>query len=276
MKTIAEIIELSAQFLAVRKADRPKRSAEELLAHILKCKRMDLYLGFDRPVVESELVTLRALLKRYGAGEPLAYTLGEVDFLGCKIKVDKRVLIPRPETEILASMIVKEAKAGQVLWDVCTGSGCIGIALKKAVADLQVALSDLSSDALAVATENAKDLPVEIYQGDLLAPFIGKKADIIVCNPPYISEKEYLKLDPSVRDFEPKLALVGGERGTEIYKRLAKVLPDFLNAGGKVFFEIGFDQKEAIKEIFSDTIWARREVLNDWAGLPRFFFLEKQ
>ena len=211
MKTIAEVIKLSASYLEERKIDPPRRIAEELLSHVLQLKRIDLYLQFDRPVVEVELTRLREWVKRAGKGEPLEYVTGEVEFFGCTIKIDQRVLIPRPETEILVEMISKRVKNG-VLWDLCTGSGCIGIALKRALPELSVTLSDLSPDALALAAENAKGLEIEILQGDLLEPFRGRKADFVVCNPPYISQREFFTLDPAVRDFEPIMALVAGER----------------------------------------------------------------
>src|SRR5690606_21382189 len=115
----------------------------------------------DRPLVESEVVDLRALLKRYASGEPLQYVIGELDFLGAKIKVDRRALIPRQETEILADLIAKKVSSG-TLWDVCTGSGCIGVSLKKAKPQLKVVLSDISKEALALAKENAQGLDIEI------------------------------------------------------------------------------------------------------------------
>lgn len=263
MKTIGEIIQLSHQFLAGQK--RGKRIAEEIIAHVLGIKKLDLYLQYDKPLVEAELVRIREMLKRVVKNEPLEYVLGEVEFFGCRIRVDRRVLIPRPETEILVEKIAKEAKSG-TLWDVCCGSGCIGIALKKANPDLQVFLSDISKDALNLAAENAKLNGVEVtfLHGDLLEPFKGRKADWIVCNPPYVSEEEYRHLDASVKDFEPKLALVGGPRGTEYYERLAASLPE----GAHVFFEIGSMQGKPLQELFPS---AKLEC--DWAGHPRFLFI---
>lgn len=267
MKTIGEILKLSQEFLGDRKIDRPRRTAEEIIAHVLHLKKMDLYIQFDKPIVEKELALIRELLKRCSKGEPLDYALGVVDFFGCRIKIDQRVLIPRPETEILVERVAKLAPKG-VLWDVCTGSGCIGIALKKACPELQVTLSDISGEALALAAENAKlnGVEVSILQGDLLSPFKGEKADFVICNPPYISEDEYTKLDPSVRDYEPKLALVGGAGGAEFYERLKRDLPAHLNPGAQVFFEIGAGQGEALKRLFPEG-----ELHADWAGLPRFF-----
>jgi release factor glutamine methyltransferase len=254
--------------------------AEDLLAHVLKCKRIDLYLQYDRPLVENELALMREFVKRAGVQEPIDYLIGEVDFFGCKISVDKRVLIPRPETEILVDLIVKkiEFPEGKVLWDICTGSGCIGISLKKRLPELEVSLSDLSSEALFLASQNRQknQVEVEICQGDLLEPFVGRKADFIVCNPPYIQLSEYFLLDASVKDFEPRGALVGGERGTEFYERLERELPPLLNHGASVFFEIGSGQGATLKKIFSSSIWTSQQVHLDWSGKERFFFLEMQ
>jgi release factor glutamine methyltransferase len=267
MKTIGEILKLSGEFLSDRKIDRPRRTAEEIIAHVLHLKKMDLYIQFDKPIVENELGIIRELLKKSAKGEPLDYVLGETEFFGCRFKIDRRVLIPRPETEILVEKVAKEAKGG-VLWDICTGSGCIGISLKKACPELRVTLSDISSEALGLAAENAKlnGVEVSILKGDLLEPFKGQKADWVICNPPYISEEEYTKLDVSVSAYEPKLALVGGVKGTEFYERLKRDLPSYLNVGAKVFFEIGSSQGEALKKLFPEG-----ELHADWAGHPRFF-----
>jgi release factor glutamine methyltransferase len=267
MRTIGEVLKLSSDFLSERKIDRARRIAEELLCHVLKTKKIDLYLQFDKPVIDAELARLRELLKRSAKNEPIEYITGEVDFFNCRIKVDPRVLIPRPETEILVELISKKNPTG-ALWDICTGSGCMGIALKKAHPALSVTLSDISPDALSLARENAalNQVEVELLQGDLLAPFKGQKADLIICNPPYIAQAEMNTLDSSVKDFEPHLALVAGERGTEFYERLALELPNYLNPNGQVFLEIGSTQGEALKKLFP-----HGQLHLDWAGHPRFF-----
>lgn len=279
MKTVGEILSASASFLQNKNVDRARRQAEELLSFVLKMKRIDLYLQFDRPLIESELILMRQFVKRLSEGEPLDYVLGEVEFYGCKYKVDRRALIPRPETEILIDFIARGiGSAFGGLWDLCTGTGYIGIALKKKCPALSVSLSDLSSEALSLAAENAllNGVDVELLHGDLLIPFRGRKADIITVNPPYISVKEYFTLDPSVRNFEPKMALVGGEKGTEFFERLADDLPSFLNPKGKVFLEIGSTQGDEMQKIFSSPVWVKREVHMDWSGKARFFFLEMQ
>jgi release factor glutamine methyltransferase len=276
VKSIGEILNASTLFLRNKKVDSPRRLSEELLAHALGMKRIDLYLQFDRPVEEEILVRLRPWMKRISLGEPIEYVLGEMEFFGCKLKVDPRVLIPRPETEILVDHIAKRLGVARTVWDVCTGSGCIGIALKKKFPHLEVSLSDRSEEALTLARENgeANGVAVEILQGDLLKPFEGRKADLIAINPPYVSTSEYLSLDPSVRKFEPKCALLAGDRGTESYERLSGDLPKFLNPQGLVFLEIGASQGPRVLEIFSSLLWKKRELMTDWSGKDRFFFLE--
>lgn len=280
MKTIAEVLTLSSAFLSERNIGRPRRSAEELLSAVLGVKRMDLYLQHDRPLVEGELEKIRALLKRRAFGEPLEQIVGEIEFYHCRLTITSDVLIPRQETEILVDLIAKglgeRSVLGKTLWDLCTGSGCIGLSLKKAFPDLSVALSDICPKALALAKRNAEanGLQVDLRQGDLLEPFFGEAADYIICNPPYISEAEYAALDPGVRDFEPRQALLAGERGTEFYERIARELPPFLRAGAQIFFEIGAGQGAAVQEIFSALPWRRSRLLKDWAGKDRFFFLE--
>jgi release factor glutamine methyltransferase len=282
MKTLGEILRLAAAFLQDKKINQPRRQAEELLAHALLLKKIDLYLQYDRPIEERELALFRELIRRKSQQEPLEYILGATDFYHCTIHVDRSVLIPRPETEILVDLLCKKWKgqdlSGKILWDLCCGSGCIGIALKKAFPSLRVVLSDLSSEALSRAMQNARlnVVDVEFRQGDLLVPFAGERADFVTCNPPYISQSEYISLSPSVLHFEPKMALVGGETGYEFYEKLDQELPFYLKDGGKVFFEIGSTQGNVLKNIFSRGSWASFELNKDWSGLDRFFFLEKQ
>ena len=278
MKSLGVVLQLSAHFLTERKIDRSRRFVEDLLSHLLKCKRIDLYMQFDRPLDDQELTTLREWLKRAAKHEPLEYIVGEIDFFGCKIKTDARALIPRQETELLVEHIAKRIKDHRSLWDLCTGSGCIGIALKKRFTHLAVFLSDFSKDALSLAKENGKKngVEVEFFLGDLFAPFKGKKTDLIVCNPPYVSSSEFLTLDPSVRDFEPHQALLGGERGSDFYEKLANEAPEYLEAGGCLFLEIGSSQGKLVQDIFRAPIWGSFELFQDLSGKDRFFFLEKQ
>lgn len=160
----------------------------------------------------------------------------------------------------------------KTLLDLCTGSGCMGIALKKRFPALNVYLSDISPEALAVARENAaaNDVEVVCLQGDLFAPLDGIKVDYLVCNPPYIAEAEYEHLSREVKDFEPRLALVSGESGLEFYERLALELPGHLNLNARIFLEIGSNQGPAVIKLFSQPIWKDAALLKDWSGHDRF------
>ena len=282
MKTILEILQLTTDFLKQKGFSNPRRQAQELISDALHLKIVDLYLSYDRPLTEIELKECRERLSRRLTGEPCAYIHGEVEFYNCYLTVSPSVLIPRQETGLLVDSIVQHLKSvdleNKVLWDVCSGSGCIGIALKKQFPSLNVVLSDISPDALKIATENSKknNVEIECLQGDLLNPFEGRLADFIVCNPPYISEKEYGSLDPDVKNFEPQLALVAGPKGTEYYELLAERLPKFLRSGAKVWLEMGATQGESLKNLFSVYPWRSLSIQKDWAGHDRFFFLENE
>lgn len=280
MKTILEVLNLSTQFLQQKGLPNPRRQAQDLLSRALSMQPMDLYLYFDRPLSDPELDKCRQWLSRRSKREPAAYIEGQQEFLGCVISINEHVLIPRPETEVLADKIVKRLSSqnleGKILWDLCTGSGCLGIAIKRMCPKLTVVLSDVSSEALQVAAQNAKqnDVDVEFLEGDLFAPFSRRQADFVVCNPPYISEKEYNELDPDVRNYEPKGALVSGSTGLEFYHRLAVELPMRLKRPGMVWLEVGGTQGRDVENIFNSTVWKASELEKDWAGWDRFFFLE--
>lgn len=280
MKTLKSVLQLSIDFLKTKNCFHPRRTAEEVISDVLGLKRLDLYLQFDRPMEESELEKIRACLKRAAHHEPIQYILSKQSFYGCDLKINPSVLIPRPETEILIDHVCRHLEGvifeGQVAWDVCTGSGCLGLALKKKFPEMKVVLSDLSSQAVQVAKENAayNQLDVEVLEGDLLEPFKGRKADVFLCNPPYVSLKEYELLDVSVKGFEPREALVAGEDGLDFYRRLHDELPPFLNKGAKLFFEIGSLQGKALQSLFVEPFWKKARAEKDWAGHERFFFLE--
>ena len=275
MHTIRTLTTLATDYLRGKNVKNSRREAEELLAHLLGKKRLDLYLDYDGPLEQSEVDRFRGWIKRKGKREPLEYIIEKVDFLGCNIKVNSQVLIPRKETEILVHMALKE-KLGGVIWDLCTGSGCIGLAVKKHVPAAELVLADLSKGALKVAKSNAErnDLKVNFREGDLLTPFLGEKADVVFCNPPYVAEEDFQTLESEVQNFEPKMALIAKNRGYEFYERLSADLPEFLNAGARVYLEIGHGQGQKIKQLFNKKCWKRAAYVNDWACLERFFLLE--
>lgn len=278
MITLLEIIQRSEQYLAAKGIARPRREAEEVIADALAVKRLDLYLQFDRPLSERELPSLRHAIQRRALHEPSAYIAGKVEFAGIAIQVNPSVLIPRAETEILVEKINhflshKNLK-NKTLWDLCCGSGCIGLSIKNRFPDLQVILSDLSSDALKVAASN-DCWNVIFKQGDLFEPFSGLECDFFVCNPPYISLADYLLLDREVKDWEPKLALIGGQTGLEFYARIAKELKNHLRPEGFGWLELGMGQGKEVKKIFESEGWQNCHVETDWSGHDRFFHFNR-
>lgn len=280
MKPLLEVLTLSTQFLEEHQIANSRRQAEELISHALKLSRIDLYTQFDRPLSEEELQHCRAIVMRRAKHEPLAYIIGSVPFHECEFKVTPAVLIPRHETEFMVAQIITQLShqdlEGKVLWDLCTGSGCIGISIKKQFPELHVILSDISPESLEIAAENARLNQVEISlkKGDLFDPFEGQKADFITCNPPYIAENEYASLESEVRDFEPYRALVSDESGLLFYSRLAEDLSHYLNRPGKAWLEMGFSQGKQMKNIFNQPFWRNASLHKDLSGHDRFFSLE--
>lgn len=240
MKLLGETIRLSVDYVS-RRNGRPRREVEEWVASTLGMKQLDLYLSFDRPLTEVELSAIRPGLARLAGGEPLSYLLGTAPFYGLEFAVSPNVLIPRPETEVLVERAIAFCRTQPpgILFDVCTGSGCIGLALKSNLPEWNVELSDISQEAVSIAKKNAAqlNLSVQVHQGDLLTPFRGKKASCITCNPPYLSSSEWEELDPSVKAFEPRLALESGPLGIEFYERIIESIPSFLSSPGLVLFE---------------------------------------
>lgn len=282
MESLSRVLALSTEYFTQKGIVNARRQAEEMLCDLLGVGRLQLYTDFERPLNEHELSECRQRMKRRIQGEPLQYIHGQVQFYNCVFNVSPSVLIPRQETEILVDKIVKALKGhdlkGKVLWDLCSGSGCIGIALKKQFPDLDVILGDLSPDALKVAEENAQlnQVNVTLRHGDLFAAFGQDKADLIVCNPPYVSEVEYGELDKEVHAYEPRMALVGGETGLEFYERLADALPHHLRSPGMAWLELGKGQGKQLEALFKNPFWKTRKLEQDWAGHDRFFFLENE
>ncbi len=278
--TVGELLGWTTERLTRLGVESPRVDAQHLLAHALACGRMDLYLQHDRLVEDAERARFRTLVKRRLEREPVAYIEGRRGFhgLGLDLEVDRRVLIPRPETELLVDWVLETLRPPPAplahVVDVGTGSGAIALALRFARDDLDVLAVDVSADALAVAQSNAErlELPIRLERSDLLADVTPPEGGfaIVAANLPYIPSADLAGLQPEVRDFEPRLALDGGADGLDLVRRLiAQVAaPGVLAPGGGVFLEIGVGQADATAALLADAGLepARRA---DLAGIPR-------
>jgi release factor glutamine methyltransferase len=273
VRRLGEVIRLSGGYLERHASPTPRLDAELLIGHALGLSRIDLYVHHDRPLSEPELAAVRALLERRAAREPIAYIIGSWGFRGLTLAVDRRVLVPRPETEQLVDLcleLVGGAEAASVL-DVGTGSGAIALALKAERPGWRVAGSDASADALELARANgaALGLDVEWLSGDLLEPAAGRSFDLVVSNPPYIAEAEITGLEPEVRDWEPRQALVAGPAGNELLERLVAGAPAALAEGGRLVVECGAGQAQAVAAGMRGAGYGQVDVRRDFAGIER-------
>jgi release factor glutamine methyltransferase len=223
-------------------------------------KRIELYMYFDKPVEKKQLDLLHDLVKRAGQNEPIAYLTGKTEFYSLELDITADCLIPRPETELLVERAVEflRTRIGrQLVCDLCTGCGCIAVAIAKNFSDAGIIATDISDAALSIAAKN-----IEKHQlknrigplcGDLFDPllpqFTENKFDLIICNPPYVSTPEFEKLEKNVKDYEPKLALFAGADGLDIYRRIAEKVDDFLKPDAALMLEIGYNQGQTVKEL---------------------------
>ena len=282
--TILKLLEWTTPFLEKKGSPSPRLDAELLLSFVTGLERIHLYTQFDRPLVPDELARYRELIARRSRGTPVAYLLGEKPFWSLDLKVDPRVLIPRPDTETLVQAALKSLPDGpRRVIDIGTGSGAIALAIAAERPDAHLAATDISADALAVARENAalNDLEdrVTFLEGDLFAPFaipeVGDlwiPADMIVSNPPYIGESEKPSLDRSVLDFEPHGALFAGPDGLDVLRRLVLAAHEHLRPGGALLVEIGFTQGAAVADLFADAGFAGVAIEKDLAGQDRVVY----
>ena len=258
--TIQKTLNWTIEYFTKKEISEPRLSAELLLAAVLKCKRMDLYVQFERILEAGELATYRGMIQRRTKHEPVQYIIGEQEFMGFRFQVSPDVLIPRFDTEILVESAVQELEhlegSAQIL-DVGTGSGAIAISLAKLLPNATVQAIDISEKAVKAAERNAAGLGAENVSFrvqdalELTADTLGK-FDCIVSNPPYIAEQIKAELDKQVTEFEPGQALFAGKDGLDFYRAFIPVLPKLLNPGGLIFFEIGYDQSSAVSELLKE------------------------
>ena len=227
--TIREVLEGATEYLAKRGVESPRLDAEHLLARALGLTRIELYTQHDRPLTEAERAAARALVQRRGRREPLAYVLGDWDFRRLTLKTDRRALVPRPETEVLIERcldLLRPVERPRIV-DVGTGTGAIALALKSERPDADVTATDRSPEALALARENDAENAVRFVEADLLDG-LGGPFDLVVSNPPYVDAGELDALEPEVRDWEPRSALLDEGQTARLVDGATRVLDGFL------------------------------------------------
>ncbi len=275
MKTVLEVLRATTEYFTRHEVENPRLNAEHLVAHVLGKKRIELYMEFDRPLGERELAPLREFIRKRATGTPLQHLLGTVEFHGRIFATDARALIPRPETELLMEVILKEPlPASPRVLDVGTGSGVIALTLAAELPQADVSAVDISPDALALARENAERLGlterVRFSQSDLLGSVEGA-FDLIVANLPYIPAGEIAGLAREVQH-DPVLALDGGPVGSEIVAKLIDQARAHLKPGGRLALEIGHDQAHALAAELERQKYRDIRPVADYQGILRFLF----
>jgi release factor glutamine methyltransferase len=270
MMSLLEVLKGASEFLGKQGVESPRLNAEHLLAHVMGLKRMDLYLQFDRSLGETERAPLRDLIRKRGTGIPLQHLLGSVEFCGRSFKSDGRALIPRTETEQLVEHALTYRGANSIL-DIATGSGVIAISLALKLSDATITATDISSEALSLAQENATLLEVDritFLEADLMPPG-DAQYDLITANLPYIPTEEIATLSREVRH-DPMLALDGGPEGLDLIQRLIPMALERLTTGGHLLLEIGINQSEKVMELLRRHNYRDIAALPDYQGISRF------
>lgn len=293
--TVKSIMDWTIHYLSEKNIESARTNVEWLLCHTLGCKRMDLYVNYDRPLDQNERDEFKASLKRRLLAEPLQYIVGHTDFMGLTFHVNRNVLIPRPDTELLVERVLdlcgksENIKSLRIL-DIGTGSGAIIISLayylKKHGFELQATAVDISQNALVVAQENAnKILPdshiqwqhCDIFDSSSIES-LKHRFDIIVSNPPYISDKEYALLDKEIRDYEPITALRAEDNGLAFYRKIGHIAADILDPSspfGYIALEVGFDQADAVAQILHSTGYTYQQRYKDIQNYERVLIGKK-
>ena len=272
-KSLLEVLQSTTAYFTRHEIENPRLNAEQLLAHTLRLSRMDLYLEFERNLAENELGPLRDLVKRRGQGEPLQHLLGTVEFCGHTFAIDKRAMVPRPETEELVELLQSriENRESKII-DVGTGSGVIALSLAAEFPEAETYAIDISEDALSLARENSAQLRlserVRFQKSDLLEN-LSERFDLIVANLPYISMQDRHLLARDVLH-DPEVALFGGPSGDELVRKLIEQAPAHFEPGGLLALEIGLGQAEGLSDFLRQKNYHDIELKKDYSGISRF------
>ncbi|MGH7181079.1 MAG: peptide chain release factor N(5)-glutamine methyltransferase [Nitrospiraceae bacterium] len=284
--TVGEVIAEARQMLEQAGIESVSQEAFWIVEHVLRLPAHHVIANRDRLLSHTELLAARGLIRRRVGHEPLQYILGTQEFCGLEFAVNQAVLIPRPETELLVEYVVQRIPVERqaTIIDIGTGSGCIAVALARLRPRARVIATDLSGPSLHVARQNAARHAVceriTWLEGDALSPLVNQRLegaiDVIVSNPPYIAEDDWGVLQPEVRQFEPRGALVAGPQGTELHERLLRESGRYLVPGGALIMEIGAGQARAMRRIVDQTPGYRfHRLVYDAAGLERVVIVER-
>jgi release factor glutamine methyltransferase len=284
--TCLDILNQAVERFRSAGVERPRTNAELLLGAVLNAKKIDLYLDRDRILTPEQIEKFNLFLKERLSGKPLQYIIGSTEFFGLEFKVNESVLIPRPETETLVETVIEYMKdlSQPKIVDLGTGSGVIAIVLSKNVKDCSVFATDISSEALRVAKDNAGRYGVrdqiEFLCGDLFEPLRGKKlesiVDCVISNPPYVTPEEFENLPKEVKDHEPILALKTDEEGISFHRRIAENSLDFLKKGGILALEVGLGQANQVANLIRDqNSFEDAEIRKDLGGIERIILARK-
>lgn len=268
--TYREAVEFGTKCLTDAGVPDAALDAWYLLQMVCKIERSYYYVHGEEDITQDAQKEYEIAVQKRAEHIPLQYIIGEQEFMGLRFKVNSNVLIPRQDTETLVEQVLKIVKPGMKVLDLCTGSGCVLISVLKNAPELTGMGSDISKTALLVAKENAKlhEVDAKWVRSDLFDN-ITETFDVIMANPPYIPTGEILSLMPEVRDFEPENALDGGADGLDFYRKIAGQVKDYLNPGGYVYMEIGYDQGEAVSELMRNAGFTEVEVIKDLARNDR-------
>ena len=276
---LIDILNWGETYFRDKNFDNPRTEIELLLQHLIGCKKIDLYLQFEKIVKPKELITLRSWVKRRINREPIQYITRSSEFYGRKFIVDQNVLIPRPETEILIDVSVEilSKKNSPTIIDIGTGSGCIGITLALEIPSSNIIAIDISDSALSIAKKNA-DMPsirnIEFLRLDILNQDIIHIADMLISNPPYISKEEIPDLMEDVKDFEPMIALTDKSDGLDFYRKFSDIMPHVIKKNGTAILEVGRgSHSDRVKEIFCKSGYNNIDIVKDLNKDKRVFII---
>lgn len=288
--TVSGLVQWASKTLQMHGIDSPRLDAEVILSHLLGCKRIDLYVNPERPVENTMAISYQSAVRRRAQRVPLQYITNHAEFMSLDFYVDERVLIPRPETELVVEAVMKRARTltGKdeiIVVDIGVGSGNIAIVLAKKLKKARIFAVDISPDALAVAGINARRHEVinriTFLCGDIFKPLEGhgieSKVDFIVSNPPYISSNEFSTLQKEVRDYEPYVALVSGQDGFHMFRRIITQANKWLKPGGFIIFEVGEKQAQQVAQLIEDTrCFKKPEFVKDYQHISRIVIAQME